>query len=144
MQLCTPLTLTNFVMVEGPKIQEGSNFWRGGGGHNLHPSLRQGYDLIFLFEKFLSILSDLRLTRETDTKKSWVLAKIKTGQTTTQTVVFKPANDSLEKFIPRTILLAEDKFEIPVCRDDQEENCNESNLAFTCKVVSSQWPHAQL
>ena len=44
----------------------------------------------------------------------------KTGQTTTQTVVFKPANDSLEKFIPRTKLLGEDKFEIPVRRDDQE------------------------
>ena len=68
----------------------------------------------------------------------------KTGQTTTQKVVFKPTNDSLEKFIPRTKLLGEDKFEIPVRRDDQEENCNESNLAFTCKVVSSQWPHARL
>ena len=73
-----------------------------------------------------------------------MLAKTNIGQTTTQTVVFKPANDSLEKFIPRTKLLGEDKFEIPVRRDDQEENCNESNLAFTCKVVSSQWPHAQL
>ena len=70
-----------------------------------------------------------------------MLAKTKTGQTTTQTVVFKPANDSLEKFIPRTKLLGEDKFEIPVCRDDQGEKCNESNLAFTCKVVSSQWPY---
>ncbi len=70
-----------------------------------------------------------------------MLAKTKTGQITTQTVVFKPANDSLEKFIPRTKLLSEDKFEIPVRRDDQEEN---SNLAFTCKVVSSQWPHARL
>ena len=59
-------------------------------------------------------------------------------------VVFKPSNDSLEKFIPRTKLLGEDKFEIPVRRDNQEENCNESNLAFTCKVVSSQWPHARL
>ena len=56
-------------------------------------------------------------------------------------VVFKPANDSLEKLIPRTKLLSEDKFEIPVRRDDQEEN---SNLAFTCKVLSSQWPHARL
>ena len=73
-----------------------------------------------------------------------VVFKTKTGQTTPETVVFKPANDSLEKFIPRTKLLGEDKFEIPVRRDDQEENCNESNLAFTCKVVSSQWPHAQL
>jgi hypothetical protein len=72
-----------------------------------------------------------------------VLAKTKTGQTTTQTVIFKPAN-SLEKFIPRTKLLGEDKFEIPDRRDDQEENCNKSNLAFTCKVVSSQWPHARL
>ena len=44
----------------------------------------------------------------------------KTGQTTTQMVLFKPANDSLEKFIPSTILLDEDKFEIPACRDDQE------------------------
>ena len=73
-----------------------------------------------------------------------VVFKTKTGQTTPETVVFKPANDSLEKFIPRTKLLGEDKFEIPVRRDDQEENCNESNLAFTCKVVSSQWPHALL
>ena len=37
-----------------------------------------------------------------------------------ETVVFKPADDSLEKFIPRTKLLGEDKFEIPVRRDDQE------------------------
>ena len=37
-----------------------------------------------------------------------MLAKTKTGQTTTQTVIFKPANDSLEKFIPRTKLLGED------------------------------------
>ena len=73
-----------------------------------------------------------------------MLAKTKTGQTTNQTVVFKPGNDSLEKFIPRTKLLGEDKFEIPVRRDDQGENCNESNLAFTYKVVSSQLPHARL
>ena len=49
-----------------------------------------------------------------------MIQRTKSGQTTTQKVVFKPVNDSLEKFIPRTILLAEDKFEIPVCRDDQE------------------------
>ena len=67
-----------------------------------------------------------------------MLAKTKTGQTTNQTVVFKPGNDSLEKFIPRTKLLGEDEFEIPVRRNDQEENCNESNLAFTYKIVSSQ------
>ena len=73
-----------------------------------------------------------------------VVFKTKTGQTTPETVVFKPANDSLEKFIPRTKLLGEDKFEIPVHRDNQEENCNESNLAFTCNVVSSQRPYARL
>ena len=70
-----------------------------------------------------------------------MLANTKTEQTTNQTVVFKPANDSLEKFIPRTKLLGEKKFEIP---DDQEENYNESNLAFTYKVVSSQLLHARL
>ena len=52
----------------------------------------------------------------------------KTGQTTTQKVVFKPTNDSLEKIIPRTILLAEDKFEIPVCRDDQEVHVTSLSL----------------
>ena len=83
---------------------------------------------------------------ETDTLDDEVVFKIKmkTGETTTKMVIFKPPNDFLEKFIPLTILLCEDKFEIPVRRDDQEENCNESNLAFTCKVVSSQWPHARL
>ena len=79
---------------------------------------------------------------ESDTLDEDLVFKTKTGQTTTQTVVFKPADDSMEKFTPRTILLGEDKFEIPVCRDDHQENCNESNLAFACKVISSK--HARL
>ena len=57
---------------------------------------------------------------ESDTLDEDLVFKTRTGQTTTQTVVFKPADDSLEKFIPRTKLLGEDKFEIPVRRDDQE------------------------
>ena len=76
---------------------------------------------------------------ESDSLDNEVVFKTKTGQTTTQMVVFKPSNDSLEKLIPRTILLGEDKFET-VRRDDKKENCNESNLALTCKVVGGQRP----
>ena len=114
----------------------------GGGGWHKGAFIEIGLRLDFSVWKIP--LNPLWFTfhqRNWHKKKSWVLAKTKTGQITTQTVVFKPANDSLEKFIPRTKLLGEKKFEIP---DDQEENYNESNLAFTYKVLSSQWTHYSL
>ena len=72
---------------------------------------------------------------ETDTLDDEVVFKIKmkTGETTTKMVIFKPANDFLEKFIPLTILLCEDKFEIPVRRDDQEVHL--TSLSLSTKTI---------
>ena len=72
---------------------------------------------------------------ETDTLDDEVVFKIKirTGQTTTKMVILKPVNAFPEKFITRTILLGEDKFEISVHRDDQEVHL--TSLSFSTKTI---------